>query len=215
MTITFYYGSGSPYAWRVWLGLEHKQLPYEQKVLSFSDGDQLKPEFLRLNPRHKVPVIDDEGLVLYESVAILEYLDERYPDRGGRLYPAELRRRALVRRLVQEVDHYLAKAMDPLLREVLFKPEAEQDAARIAKGREKLAEELARFEGEIRGDFLAGELSAADFALYPMLALALRVDLKRPEVNVAGLIGPRLRAWMQRVQALPYLEKTVPPHWKQ
>lgn len=36
MSITFYYGSGSPYAWRVWLALEHKRLPYELTVLSFS-----------------------------------------------------------------------------------------------------------------------------------------------------------------------------------
>ena len=37
--ITFYYGSGSPYAWRVWLALEHKQLAYELKTISFSAGD--------------------------------------------------------------------------------------------------------------------------------------------------------------------------------
>lgn len=215
MAITFYYGSGSPYAWRVWLALEHKALPYEQKRLSFSDGDHLKPEFVALNPRHKVPVIEDDGFVLYESVAILEYLDERYSGKGGALYPGDARQRARIRRLVQETDQYLAKAMDPLLREVLFKPREEQNEERIAKGRAEVAEEANRFETEVHGDFLAGPGSAADFALYPMLALALRVDLKRPEVNVTGLIGPRLSQWMKRVEALPYFEKTIPPHWKQ
>ena len=216
MAITFYYGSGSPYAWRVWLALEHKRLPYDFRLLSFSAGDLTKPEFVKLNPRHKVPVIEDDGFALYESVAILEYLEERYPKQGGALFPADLQRRAIARRLIQETDHYLAKAMDPLLREVLFKPEAEQDAKRITKGRKRVAEETARFEAEVRGDFLAGgEVSAADFVLYPMLALALRMDLKRPEVNVKGLIGPRLSQWMKRVEALPYFGKTIPPHWKQ
>ncbi|MGH8534801.1 MAG: glutathione S-transferase family protein, partial [Gammaproteobacteria bacterium] len=57
MSITFYCGSGSPPAWRVWLGLEHKQLPYELKMLSFSAGDLKTEEFTQLNPRQKVPVL--------------------------------------------------------------------------------------------------------------------------------------------------------------
>jgi glutathione S-transferase len=89
--ISFYYGSGSPYAWRVWLALEHKALPYELKVLSFSAGDTRKPEFVALNARHKVPTIVDDGFVLYESAVILEYLEERYPERA--LLPAEPRPR--------------------------------------------------------------------------------------------------------------------------
>ena len=59
MAITFYYGAGSPFAWRVWLALEHKALAYELKVLSFSDGDLKKPEFAALNPRRKIPVLVD------------------------------------------------------------------------------------------------------------------------------------------------------------
>jgi len=42
--LTFYYGSGSPYAWRVWLALEHKAIAYELKMISFSAGDLKKPE---------------------------------------------------------------------------------------------------------------------------------------------------------------------------
>ena len=71
MALTFYYGAGSQYAWRVWLALEHKGVPYERKVLSFSDGDLRKPEFLALNPRGRVPVIVDGGASLYESAAIV------------------------------------------------------------------------------------------------------------------------------------------------
>jgi len=65
MAITLYYGSGSPYAWRVHLALEHKALPYERKILSFSAGDTRKPEFVALNPRHRVPTITDGDFTLY------------------------------------------------------------------------------------------------------------------------------------------------------
>ena len=49
MALTLYYGSGSPYAWRVQLALECKAIAYERKVLSFSAGDTRKPEFIALN----------------------------------------------------------------------------------------------------------------------------------------------------------------------
>ncbi len=103
MALTFYYGSGSPYAWKVHLALEHKALPYERKVLSFSAGDTRKPEFVALNPRHRVPTIVDGDFVLYESSAIVEYLEDAYPGRGAPLFPAAVRERAVVRRLICEM----------------------------------------------------------------------------------------------------------------
>ena len=50
MSLLLYYGSGSPYAWRAHLALEHKALAHERKILSFSEGDTKKPEFIALNP---------------------------------------------------------------------------------------------------------------------------------------------------------------------
>ncbi len=216
MAITFYCGSGSPPAWRVWLALEHKGLPYDLRMLSFSGGDLKTEDFARLNPRRKVPVLTDGEFTLYESVAIVEYLDERYPESGrGRLFPADVALRAVTRRLIQEIDHYLATAVGPMLREVFYKLEGERDAAVIATGREKLAAELRFFEGELRGDYLLGSLTAADHALYPLLALTLRADLKDGRTDVRGLIGPRLAEWMGRIEALPYFAATYPPHWKE
>ena len=51
MTIRFYYGSGSPFSWKVWLALEHKQLSYNFNVLSLQQGEQKTPEYLAINPR--------------------------------------------------------------------------------------------------------------------------------------------------------------------
>ena len=210
--LTFYYGSGSPYAWRVWLALEHKQLAYELKTMSFTAGDLRTLEYLAINPRHRVPAIVDDGFSLYESSAILEYLDEKYP--GPRLFPADLRQRATARRLVREADEYFADAMDELLHEILFKPREKWTAERIDRGKQTLADELAAWETRFAGDFLAGELSAADFALYPMVALALRCDKRKSDLAVHAIIGPYVSAWMRRMEALSYLRKTWPPHWK-
>jgi glutathione S-transferase len=212
MAVVFYYGSGSPYAWRVWLALEHKRIPYEQKTVSFSAGDLRKPEFLAINPRHKVPAIVDEGFSLYESTAIVEYLDEKYP--APKLFPGDVRQRALARRMVQEADQYYAVAMEVLVDQVLFTPPDKWDPNQIAKGREAVAQELVLWESLLRGDYLAGELSAADFTLYPLIALTLRIEKKKTDLDVRGMIGPKVAAWMKRIESLPYFQKTWPPHWK-
>ena len=212
MALTFYYGSGSPYAWRVWLALEHKRVAYELKVLSFSAGDLRKPEFSAINPRQKVPAVVDDGFALYESVAIVEYLDEKYA--GAKLFPGDVRRRALVRRLVQEADQYYANAMDKLIDQILFTPQEEWNANEIAEGKRAVTQELARWETLLQGDYLAGELSAADFTMYPLVALSLRMDKKSPSLDLRGATGPNVSDWMKRIEALPYFQKTWPPHWK-
>src|SRR5262245_23918175 len=170
MSLTLYYGSGSPWAWRAQLALEHKALPYELKILSFSAGDTRKPEFVALNPRHQVPVLVDDDFVLWESNAIVEYLDEAFPGTGSRLFPGDSRSRAFIRRLIMEVDNYFMKAVDPILEEAFWKKPEERNPEVIAKGQSAVIEEAAMFTKALHGDFLAGPLSAADFALYPFVA---------------------------------------------
>ena len=215
MAIEFYCGSGSPYAWRVWLALEHKALPYTLKMQSFSAGDLKTPEYLALNPRGRVPVIVDQDFALYESAAILEYLEDAYPKSGRRLFPAEVGPRATARRLVREADEYLAHAMEGLVDQILFTKPPDWDAVAIAKARDSFVKELTHFEKMIACDFLASAAGAADFTVYPMVALALRMELKKPDLAVRTALGPKLGAWMRRVEALPFYDKTYPPHWKQ
>src|SRR4051812_25321234 len=213
MALTFYYGSGSPYAWRVWLALEHKAIAYELKTISFSAGDLSKPEFAALNPRHKVPTIVDDGFVLYESAAILEYLEERYST-GKTLFPGSAAQRAVIRRLVREADQYLTHSMEGLLDQVLFKKQDQWDLTKMAEGRADFLKELDLFERYLRGDWFGDGLSAADFTIYPMLALCLRMEKKKPDLGLSGSMPPKIAAWMKRIQALPYHDKTYPPHWK-
>ena len=214
MSLLLYYGSGSPYAWRVQLALEHKALRYERKVLSFSAGDTRKPEFLVLNPRHRVPVLVHDDFALYESNAIVEYIDEGFPGRGAPLFPGDARQRARIRRLILEVDNYLDKAADPVWRQAFDTEPEKRDAAAVDAGKQALADEFALFTAAMDGEFLAGALSAADFALYPALALIRRCERKLPGFSLDALLTPALRTWVTRVEALPFLDATVPPHWK-
>jgi glutathione S-transferase len=216
MALTFFHGQGSPYSWRVWLALEHKAVAYDLKVLSFSAGDTTRPEFVAINPRHQVPTIVDGDFALWESTAILEYLDERYAASGSRLFPKEVRERARVRRLMREAENYLGKeALEPLMHEYLFKDGAEPDADKVAAARARLDEELAYFAAELRGAFLAADVpGAADFVLYPALAYVARLTARKPETRLAERVPPALAQWARRIEALPYYDKTFPPHWR-
>ena len=213
MSIQFFAASGSPYAWRVWLALEHKGLPYELKMLSFDAGDLARPEFRALNPRKLVPVIVDQGFALYESAAIVDYLDEAYADRS-RLYSADVRERSLQRRVIREVDQYFSTPLEKLVVEMLYTPKPQWSEERIESAWHELRAQLMFWEDALRGDYLVGGLSAADYSLFPQLMLALRIAQRKPELSPQDPLGPRLRAWQQRLESLPIVQKTWPPHWK-
>ena len=212
MALTFYYASGSPYAWRVWLALEYKGIPYKLKTMSFDAGDLKKPKFTALNPRQRVPVIVDRGFALYESAAIVEYLEDRWP-RAPHLFSTDVRDRALQRRMIREADQYFAEGLERLVEAVLFTPQERWSEERIVAAYAAIRKELVAWERTTAGDYLAGALSAVDFTLYPEVELALRICKRKPGLAADELVGPGMSAWMKRMQALPCTQKTWPPHW--
>ena len=78
-----FYFNGSPNPSKVALFLEEAGLPYEPVAVDTRKGDQFKPEFLKINPNGKVPAIDDDGIFVFDSNAILLYLAEK----TGRFLP--------------------------------------------------------------------------------------------------------------------------------
>ena len=212
MPVTLYSMSGSPYAWRAWLALVHKGVAFAHRTMSYDAGDFKSEEFHKLTPRRRVPVLLDDDFALYESAAIVEYIEERWPQPS--LFSADLRQRAVERRLVREADSYFAERMERLVETVLFTPEAERDPARIAKFCSSLKSEYALWETLIVGDYLSGALSAADYALYPLTALVARMASRNPTLIPGDLAGPKVTAWIRRMQTLPTVQATWPPHWK-
>jgi glutathione S-transferase len=201
VAIVLYYGSGSPYAWRAWLALEHKGVSHELKTMSFAAGDLKTPEFFALNPRRRVPVLVDDGFVLYESAAIVEYIEEKWPT-GPSLFSADVRERAVQRRMVREADQYFARIIERV-----------GAGGAVDETRNDLRQELGHWESVISGEYFTGVLSAVDLTLYPLLALVLRIASRQPGFVEAGLVGPRLSAWLGQMRALPLVQRTWPPHW--
>lgn len=213
MSLTFYFGSGSPFAWKVWLALEHKGIPFEAKRLSFDNDDTKSPAFLAVNPRGRVPAIVDDGFALWESSAIIEYLEERYPEKP--LLPKSVQVRAVVRRIVNEADNYLYAASSELMDQAVYMTAAERVAEKTAAAKKQMMEELDRLETYLTGEFLAGDLGLADFAAYPYVRMAQRADERSPGLGVGRAELPeKVAAWMTRIEALPYFARTIPPHWK-
>lgn len=211
--IVFYTGSGSPYGWRAWLALEHKGVPYTLNMLSFSAGETHAAPFLAINPRGKVPAIVHEGVALWESNAILEYLEDRFPE--PRLWPANVRDRARARRLVAENDAYLYPVLRRVIAETLYKASDAVDRDALAKAREELRAELARFTGDLHGPFFGGDApDGADFTIFPSLAFIDRIEARKPEFGVAADLPPALRGYLDRMTALPIVQKSWPPHWR-
>lgn len=213
MSLMFYFGSGSPYAWKVWLALEHKGLAFDAKRLSFDNDETKTPEFLAINPRGRVPALVDDGFALWESSAIIEYLEERYPEKP--LLPKDVKARATVRRMVNEADNYLQAASSELMEQAVYLTPAERTAERTAQAKKQMLEELDRLEKCLKGDFMAGDLGLADYAAYPYVRIAQRADERSPGLGTARADMPKkISAWMSRIEALPYFGRTTPPHWK-
>ena len=207
----FYYGSGSPFSWRVQLALEEKKLPYEPVLLSFSKGEHKSPEHLARSPHGRVPALSDGGLNLYESSAIVEYLDERYPTPP--LMPADPAARALVR--IEEIECllYLAEAFRAVARQAFFTPPEQRDAAALEAARADVRTQIERLEGRAaarRGRFVAGgELSRADFTWLPFVEIAARAGVELDRARTPWLVD-----WRETMRARPSYDRSYPPHWR-
>jgi glutathione S-transferase len=163
--IKLYDFKSSPNCQRVRVVLAEKNLPYETVPVDLRAQAQKTPEYLKLNPYGKVPVLTDDDTVLYESCIINEYLEEKYP--MPPLMPADPAKKAKARILI---DYGLAHLDGPYqkLRMETMKGEKEQNREVIATAQTELRRLLQRLENEI-GDqpYLLGNFSLVDAALVP------------------------------------------------
>jgi glutathione S-transferase len=210
--ITLYYASGSPFAWRVHLALEEKGLAYEACLLSFDRGELKSPGHLARHPHGKVPALSDGALTLYESSAIVEYLEDRYPRPS--LLPADPAARAHVRIEELEATLYFSDAFRELARQRFSTPPERRDEVALADGQRAVRGQLERLEvrGATRGTaWIVGDaLSRADLTWLPFVELAARAGVELDPVDL-----PWLLAWRERLRARPSYVRSYPPHWAQ
>jgi len=195
MAIKLYDAVPSSNSDRVKIALHEKGLPYERVTLNLAKKDQKRPEFLKLNPYGKVPVIDEDGKVLFESCIINEYLDEKYPNPP--LMPKDPYLRGRGRVLV---DYALNYAHEPYwdLRGEMRKAEAERDTGTVEEKRQQLRILLEYLEAAL-GDkaFFLGDLSLTDIAIVPRMLRAESYGA------LPALSLPRLNSWLERMKQRP------------
>lgn len=220
MTIEVFWGSGSPYAWRVLLALEYKRLTYVSHLLQFSKQEHKSPHMLALNPRGRVPVIKDGDYVCFESLAILYYLDLKYPQPPifGRT-PEEA---GTIMRVICEYQAYIEPQLNTITGAIFFGKPEELGSDRVTAAMHAVASEARTIEGRLsKSEWIVGDaFSAVDMVIFPGIQLLKRA-LEKPvarelssrfmpvEVNY-----PALGRWLTRVAALPGYERTYPPHWR-
>ena len=189
---------------RVALALAHKGLEAESVWVDPND----RSEVVRVSGQELVPVLVDGDRVVADSTVILEYLDERFPERP--LYPADPARRTELRLFVDWFNQVWKRPPNLIVDE---EAKAEPDPVRIAELEGLIGGALPLFEELLAGrDFLFGaELSAADVVAFPFIKYALLWEEGDPDRfhevlrDTQRLDGrfPRLERWIRRIDALP------------
>jgi glutathione S-transferase len=182
-----------PFCQKVRVVLAEKDLEYEKIFVDLRKQEQKLPDFLRLNPYGKVPVLLDEDEVIYDSTVINEYLEDEYP--LPRLMPEDSGGRARVRMLEDYCDNSFIPPTTMLLTQ-LRKPEAERDVQRVEQARDELRRALYYLRDKLgQQDFLVGsEFSLADAAFAPRLMVLGRLGIEF-EPALASV-----QAWVERIR---------------
>lgn len=178
---------------RVRLFLSILGLPFDCCEIDFIQRAHRTPEFLALNAFGQVPVIEDGGVVLADSNAILVYLNERYAPDPARWMPRDALGAAHVQRWLSVAAGPLANGPAAARVLVVFNRPADPTET-VARSHALLQVMDAQLQAQ---PFLAGpSATLADLANYAYVALS-------PEGNVSLAPYPQLRAWLERVEALP------------
>ncbi|MBI3756611.1 MAG: glutathione S-transferase family protein [Deltaproteobacteria bacterium] len=157
----------SPYCQKVRLVLAEKDLSYEKTFVDLMKNEQKSPEFLRLNPYGKVPVLIDDGEAIYDSTVINEYLEDEYPHPP--LMPEASGERARVRMFEDFADNSFT-AQGGFLAAELRKPAEQVDQDRVQRYRTDLVRVLEFLERQLEGkDYVTGDFSLADLAFIPRM----------------------------------------------
>jgi glutathione S-transferase len=219
MSIDVYWGSGSPYSWRVLLALEHKRLEWRSHLLQFSKQEHKSPQMLALNFRGQLPVMKDGDYIVFESLAMLYYLDMKYPQPP--IFGHSPEEAGVIMRVICEFQAYVESDLMKIVR-AFFEREPTRPEE-LARSMHVVAREARSIEMRLaRSAWVVGEVfSAADIVIFPSIQALLRA-LRKPEAKDLSsrflpleVNYPAIARWIERVEALPGYDRTFPPHWRQ
>jgi glutathione S-transferase len=197
----------SPNTWKVRALAAHLGVPLELEFVDLTKGGQRAPAYLALNPTGRTPTLVDGDFKLWESNAILQYIAGKS---ANALWPNDdaKKRAEIARWQCWQLAHWGAEACQPLTFQRLVKKILNlgpPDEAAIAKGAEAFNKEAAMLDAHLaKQKYMVGDtLTIADFAVAAPLLYAKEAEMP---------LGPygNVRAWFERVAALPCWRETAP-----
>ena len=189
-----------PFGHRAAFALRAKELPYD---LAFFSREERPPELEAAGPRAKSPTLFDGDVVVHDSLVVLEYLEDRYPERP--LLPADPAGRAAARMVMTRAIEELGPRFGALTMAALFSAAPSPEA--IAEKKQAILDALEPWDAlfSSRPFVLGDAFSLADIVLYtPSPAAEAVAGLEVPSAR------PHLRAWLERVAARPGAAVPVP-----
>lgn len=195
----------SSWSLRPWLLLKQLGIPFDEEALSFNDPG-FKARVRAVSPTGQVPVLVDGDFVVWDSLAIVEYLAEKFPDRG--VWPAAREARARARAVCAEMHAGFSALRSNLgmncelhLPLPVLDTATRRDVGRICE----LWSDCAGFAEGVEGPFLFGNFSAADAYFAPVVRRFVTYDVALPESArryVATIDAlPAMQEWMTAARA--------------
>lgn len=159
----------SSWSLRPWVLLKHYNIPFEEKRIALFT-DNTNSELEQYNSDYKVPILNDDELIIWDSLSILEYISEKYLNSNG--WPQDVKARAFARSISAEMHSSFINLRNELpmncrkqFKDIKLSTDAEKEVERI-----KLLWRTCRHEYGADGQWLFGEYSVAD-AMYAPIAL--------------------------------------------
>jgi len=179
--------------------------PLDLVLVNLQAQEQLQPQYLKMNPNHRVPVLEDGDFYLWESRAIMQYLADKTP--GQTLYPTEVRSRADVNRWLYWCSQHFTPAMSILNWENAIKPMIGRGAAdpvEVKRGETLLAEFAAVLDAHLatRQWICGSSLTLADLSIAAALGCAVPAKAAVSQYS-------DMQKWFAQVQGLEAWKKTA------
>ena len=199
--LKLHYHPLSTYSRRVRIACLEKGIHVDLVELDMVKGAHRGPDYLRLNPYGRVPTLEEDGFVLYESTAILDYLEATHPTPP--LVPADARGRALVAMHMKLCDIQLARQTGIIIFPKRFLPKERWDQAVMAQAKKEIERHLGILEQQLAGkQWMVGDrYSLVEVCYAPFVEFFPLMEVTPP---------PAVAAWTARMLARPSARETKP-----
>jgi glutathione S-transferase len=196
----------SSWSLRAWLVLKHFGIPFDEDLVLLS-GEGWQQALRKKSPSGRVPVLIDGEAVVHETIAILEYLNDKYPAKG--IWPSDRLRRAQARSISAEMHGGFSTLRDAAPMNLRASHPGKVDADLVARDLRRIEEIWGDFTAESGGPFLFGKFSGADAMFAPVATrirtYALPVSDVAMEYVEAIYALPAFQEWLTEAIKEPWI----------